>query len=249
VTPIVGITTYVAHARWGYWELESALIPADYVRAVEESGGRPLLVPPSDGAVEETLGALDGLIFTGGEDIEPSRYGQNAHPETFGVFPERDRAELPLLIGALERDLPVLAICRGIQLLNVALGGDLVQHLPDVVGHDEHKHTPGVFADHEVRLDPQTRIGRILGEQAPVKSHHHQALGRLGTGLRPAGRAEDGTIEAVEEPSRRFAVGVLWHPEAGDDRKLFEALVEEAARYRGTVRGSEGRAAVPGLEA
>jgi putative glutamine amidotransferase len=248
VIPVVGITTYVAHARWGYWELESALIPADYVRAVEESGGRPLLVPPSDSAVEETLGALDGLIFTGGEDIEPSRYGQEAHPETFGVFPERDRAELSLLVAALERDLPVLAICRGIQLLNVALGGDLVQHLPEVVGHERHKHTPGVFADHEVRLDPQSKVGRILGEHAPVKSHHHQALGRLGTGLRPAAAAEDGAIEAVEDPSRRFAVGVLWHPEAGDDRKLFEALVEEAARYRETGRSADGRASLSGRE-
>jgi putative glutamine amidotransferase len=135
-------------------------------------------------------------------------------------------------MGALDRDLPVLAICRGIQLLNVALGGDLVQHLPDVVGHDRHKETPGVFGDHDVRLEPDSRIGAILGTHTSVKSHHHQALGRLGTGLRAVGAADDGTIEAVEEASKRFAVGVLWHPEAGDDGKLFEALVAEAARFR-----------------
>jgi putative glutamine amidotransferase len=197
VTPLVGITTYVASARFGYWELESALIPSDYVRGVEAAGGRPLLVPPSDQAVAETLDILDGLVFTGGEDIEPSRYGQDPHPETFGVFPPRDRGELPLLMGALDRDLPVLAICRGIQLLNVALGGDLVQHLPDVVGHDRHKETPGVFGDHDVRLEPDSRIGAILGTHTSVKSHHHQALGRLGTGLRAVGAADDGTIEAV----------------------------------------------------
>jgi putative glutamine amidotransferase len=127
--------------------------------------------------------------------------------------------------------MPVLAVCRGSQVLNVVLGGDLVQHLPDVVGHENHKHTPGVFADHDVDVVPGTRIRQILGDRAPVKSHHHQGYGRLGEGLREAARAADGTIEAVEDPSRRFAVGVLWHPEAGEDAALFEALVEEASRY------------------
>jgi gamma-glutamyl-gamma-aminobutyrate hydrolase PuuD len=232
VIPVVGITTYVTQARFGYWELETALIPADYVRHIEAAGGRPLLVPPSDRGVPETLDVLDGLILTGGEDIEPSLYGQDPHPETFGVYPARDDAELALLEGALERDLPVLAICRGIQLLNVALGGDLVQHLPDIVGHERHKETAGVFGEHEVRLDVDTRIREILGAQASVKSHHHQALGRLGTGLRSVATAEDGTVEAIEEPTKRFALGVQWHPEAGADSRLFAALVEEAAAYR-----------------
>jgi gamma-glutamyl-gamma-aminobutyrate hydrolase PuuD len=126
----------------------------------------------------------------------------------------------------------VLAICRGSQVLNVALGGDLVQHLPDVVGHDRHKHTPGVFADHDVAIDEGTRLGAIVGDRAPVKSHHHQGFGRLGEGLHASARADDGAIEAVEDPGRRFALGVLWHPEAGEDMKLFQALVEEARRYR-----------------
>src|SRR5919204_4416898 len=230
--PLVGITTYVAPAKWSYWELEAALVPADYVRAVERAGGRPLLVPPAADGIDETLDALDGLIFSGGSDLDPELYGQEPHPETVGLVPERDRAELALLDGALARDLPVLAICRGSQVLNVALGGDLVQHLPDVVGDEKHKHTPGTFADHEIALEPGTRLESLLGDRAPVKSHHHQGFGRVGDGLRVAAHAEDGTIEAVEAPERRVPQGGLWHPEAGEDMKLFEALVEEAARYQ-----------------
>jgi gamma-glutamyl-gamma-aminobutyrate hydrolase PuuD len=230
--PVVGITTYVTPTSFGVWEVESALVPADYVRAVERAGGRPLLVPPSDEGIEETLDAVHGLIFSGGSDLDPALYGQEAHAETNGVVPERDRAELALLRAALARDMPVLAICRGSQVLNVALGGDLVQHLPDVVGNEQHKHTPGVFADHDVAIDDGTRLGAILGGHVPVKSHHHQGFGRLGEGLRVAAHADDGAVEAVEDPERRFTLGVLWHPEAGEDMKLFEALVEHAGRYR-----------------
>jgi putative glutamine amidotransferase len=230
--PVVGITTYITPATHGVWEEESALVPVDYVRAVERAGGRPLLVPPSVEAVEETLNALHGVIFSGGGDLDPVTYGQEPHPETKGIVAERDRGELALLEAALARDMPVLAVCRGSQVLNVALGGDLVQHLPDVVGHDEHKHTPGQFADHGVTLEPDTKLAALLGDHAPVKSHHHQGFGRLGDGLRKAARAEDGTVEALEDPSRRFALGVLWHPEAGEDMRLFEELVEEARRYR-----------------
>jgi gamma-glutamyl-gamma-aminobutyrate hydrolase PuuD len=201
------------------------------VEAVERAGGRPLLVPPSVAGIDETLDALDGLIFSGGSDLDPDTYGAEAHAETIGVRAERDAAELALLRAALERDLPVLAICRGSQVLNVARGGDLVQHLPDVVGDQKHKHTPGSFADHDVEVNPETQLGAILGERAPVKSHHHQGFGRLGEGLRESARAEDGTVEAVEDPAKRFAVGVLWHPEAGEDAALFEALVSEAAAY------------------
>jgi gamma-glutamyl-gamma-aminobutyrate hydrolase PuuD len=230
--PVVGITTYVTPARFGAWDIDAALVPLDYVRAVERSGARPLLVPPSELGVEETLDAIDGLILSGGSDLDPELYGQEPHVETTGVVPERDRAELALLQAALARDMPVLAICRGSQVLNIAAGGDLVQHLPEVVGHDEHKHTPGVFADHDVTLEEGTQIAKLLGERAPVKSHHHQGFGRLGEGLRAAAHAEDGAVEAVEDPSRRFALGVLWHPEASEDMQLFEALVGEAARYR-----------------
>jgi gamma-glutamyl-gamma-aminobutyrate hydrolase PuuD len=231
--PIIGITTYSTPAVHGDWEEHSALVPTDYIRAIEGAGGRALLVPPSEEGVDETLDVLDGLIFSGGGDMSPETYGQDAHPETSGIVPERDRAELALLQAALARDMPVLAVCRGSQVLNVALGGDLVQHLPDLVGHDDHKHTPGLYADHAVTVDPDTRLGSLLGEHAPVKSHHHQGFGRLGDGLREAAHAEDGTIEALEDDSRRFALGVLWHPEAGEDMRLFQELVKEAVEYRG----------------
>jgi putative glutamine amidotransferase len=230
--PIIGITTYLTPARFGAWQEETALIPAAYVRAIEAAGGRPLLVPPSTDGIDETLDRLDGLLFSGGSDLDPELYGQETHPETNGVVPERDRGEIALLRAALERDMPVLAVCRGSQVLNVALGGDLVQHLPDVVGDEKHKHTPGEFADHGVALEPGTRVQKILGDHAPVKSHHHQGYGKLGSGLRESARAEDGTVEALEDPDRRFAIGVLWHPEAGEDFALFEALVEEAKEYR-----------------
>ena len=231
--PVIGITAYAEpSARWGVWDLPAALVPLAYVRAIEEAGGRPLLVPPSEEGIEETLTALDGILFSGGSDLDPNLYSQAAHPETDGIRPERDRGELALLTAALERDLPVLAVCRGSQVLNVARGGDLVQHLPEVVGHEDHKHTPGVFADHDVDVEPESRIGSLLGERAPVKSHHHQGFGRVGEGLVEAAWAEDGTLEALEDPTKRFAVGVLWHPEEGPDRALFEALVEEARAYR-----------------
>jgi putative glutamine amidotransferase len=230
--PLIGITTYVTPAQWSYWELEAALIPVDYVRAVEGAGGRALLVPPSEDGVEETLQALDGLVFSGGSDLDPELYDQEPHDQTFGIHEERDRAELALLEAALQRDMPVLAICRGSQVLNVARGGDLVQHLPDVVGDEKHKHTPGAFSDHDVTVEGGTKLGSLVGDHAPVKSHHHQGIGRIGEGLRAAAHAEDGTVEAVEDPSRRFVLGVLWHPEAGDDARLFEELVREAAEYR-----------------
>ncbi len=230
--PIVGITSYAENARWGVWEAPAALIPLSYVRAVEDAGGRALLVPPNVEGVEETLDALDGLVLSGGADLDPASYGADAHPETNGVRPERDRAELALLEGALARDMPVLAVCRGSQVLNVARGGDLVQHLPEIVGHEGHKETPGVFAEHDVDVLPETKLHDVIGERAPVKSHHHQGYGSLGEGLREAARAEDGTIEAIEDPSQRFALGVLWHPEEDEDAALFRALVEEARRYR-----------------
>jgi gamma-glutamyl-gamma-aminobutyrate hydrolase PuuD len=232
VRPLIGITTYLTRATFGAWEEDSALVPADYVRAVERAGGRALLVPPSDDGVEETLDALNGIVFSGGSDLDPALYGQERHRETDGVEAERDRAELALLQAALGRDMPVLAVCRGSQLLNVGLGGDLVQHLPEVVGDEKHKELPGEFAEHGIVVEPATKLGALIGEHAPVKSHHHQGFGRLGDGLREAARANDGTVEALEDPSRRFTLGVLWHPEAGEDLRLFEALVREAQDYR-----------------
>jgi putative glutamine amidotransferase len=232
--PLVGITSDDEPVAWGAWNVEAVLVPSAYVRAVERAGGRALVVPPAEVGLDETLDALDGLVFSGGGDIHPEVYGADAHEATRGVNPKRDEAELALLRGALDRDMPVLAVCRGSQVLNIALGGDLVQHLPEVVGHDRHLHTPGEFADHDVRLEPESRVGAILGDRAPVKSHHHQSFGRLGAGLRETAWADDGTVEAIEDPSRRFALGVLWHPEEGEDLALFDTLVEEARRYRVT---------------
>jgi putative glutamine amidotransferase len=231
--PIVGITTYLTPAAWGAWHQDAALVPASYVRSVTRAGGVPLLVPPG-AAYEETLDSVDGLIFSGGSDLDPELYGEQAHPETDGWIRERDDFELGLMQAALARDVPLLAICRGSQVLNVALGGDLEQHVPDRVQTNVHKETPGVFADHDVAVLPGTKLSSILGDRSDVKSHHHQGYGELGSGLREAARAPDGTVEALEDPTRRFTLGVLWHPEEGEDLALFEALVHEAAEYRQT---------------
>lgn len=230
--PLVGVTAYVEQAQFGAWDVPAALIPLSYVEAIERAGGRALVVPPTEEGVEETLDALDGLLLSGGSDLDPSLYGADAHAETRHVRPERDRAELALIRAALARDLPVLAVCRGSQVLNVARGGDLVQHLPESVGSEAHRETAGVFSEHGVKVDPHSRLGEIVGNSVEVKSHHHQGYGELGEGLRVVARADDGTIEAVEDPERHFAVGVLWHPEEGEDAALFEALVAEARAYR-----------------
>jgi putative glutamine amidotransferase len=228
--PVIGITTYLTPATFGAWELEAALLPVEYVRAVTRAGGAPLLVPPGAG-VEETIAAVDALIFSGGSDLDPELYGEEAHSETVGVVRERDEFELALMEAALARDLPILAICRGSQVLNVALGGDLEQHVPDRVGTNVHKETAGIFAEHDVEVLTETRLEAILGGRHDVKSHHHQGFASLGRGLHESARAPDGTVEALEDPTRRFTLGVLWHPEAGEDLALFEALVAEASAY------------------
>jgi len=230
--PVIGITTYAQDARWGVWHLPAALIPLDYIDAVEQAGGRAVLIPPSEEGIGETLDAVDAVIFSGGADVDPSRYGADRHPETDAPQTRRDAGELALLQAALERDMPTLAICRGFQLLNVARGGDLVQHLPEEVGDGVHKDVPGEFTHHPVEVKSGTRLSAIVGEGSRVTSHHHQAVGRLGVGLVESAWADDGTLEALEDPSQRFVVGVQWHPEAGEDRALFEALVAEARAYR-----------------
>ena len=230
--PLIGITSYAEEIRWGVWTEDAALIPLSYVRAVERAGGRALVVPPSEDGLDETLDALDGVIFSGGGDLDPGLYDAERHPETDEPRAARDAAELRMLQAALERDMPVLAICRGSQVLNVARGGDLVQHLPEEIGHDRHRHEPGSFSDHDVTLSADSRLGSLLGEHAPVKSHHHQAYGRIGTGLREVAWAEDGVTEGLEDPDKRFALGVLWHPEEGEDFALFKGLVDEARAYR-----------------
>ena len=230
--PVVGVTSYAQEASWGVWHLPAALVPLAYVDAIEKAGGRAVVIPPAEEDIEETLDTLDAIVFSGGADVDPARYGAEPHPETDVPQTRRDSGELALLRAALERDMPTLAICRGFQLLNVARGGDLVQHLPEQVGNDDHKRVPGVFAVHPVEVKGGSRLGDIVGATQEVTSHHHQALGRLGEGLVESAWAADGTLEAVEDPSQRFVVGVQWHPEASEDAALFDALVEEARRYR-----------------
>jgi anthranilate synthase component 2/putative glutamine amidotransferase len=234
---VVGITSYAQEAAWGVWRLPAALVPLAYVDAIERAGGRAVVIPPAEEDVEQTLDALDGIVFSGGADVDPAQYGAAAHPETDAPQTRRDAGEMALLRAALERDMPTLAICRGFQLLNVARGGDLVQHLPEQVGNDVHKQVPGEFAVHPVEVKEGSRLAGIVGAKPDVTSHHHQAPGRVGEGLVESAWAADGTLEAVEDPSRRFVVGVQWHPEAGEDAALFEALVEQARAYR-TARTS-----------
>ena len=225
--PLIGISTYREQARWGAWDLPAVLLPASYADAVAEAGGEPVLLPT--GAVStEAVRRLDGLVLAGGADVDPARYGHPAGPHTTVLRPERDAAELAVLQAALSRDLPLLAICRGMQLLNVELGGDLLQHLPDIPGAGIHNPGAGLFAGRQVRTAPVTQLDRLLGPSAAVDCHHHQALDRIAPGLTPSAWAEDGLVEAVEATGRRFCLGVQWHPEAGADRRLFEALVSAA---------------------
>jgi len=232
--PIIGITSYAQTARWGVWELPAALVPLYYVESVERAGGRAIVVPPSEEGIDETLDILDGIVFSGGIDIDPAQYGAERHPATDPAQVHRDAGELRLLAAALERDPPTLAICRGFQLLNILRGGDLIQHLPEHLGHEGHRETLGVFSQHAVEVREGTRLEAILGPRhGAVNSSHHQGVGRVGQGLVESAFADDGSLEAIEDPSKTFALGVLWHPEMeADDRRLFEALVSEAAAYR-----------------
>jgi gamma-glutamyl-gamma-aminobutyrate hydrolase PuuD len=235
--PLIGITSYAQPARWGSWELPAALVPLFYVESVELAGGRALVVPPSTDAVDETLDVLDGVVFSGGIDIDPSAYGAERHPETDPAQERRDAGAPARRARALERDMPTLAICRGFELLNVIRGGDLVQHLPESVGHEGHREVLGRFSEHPVDMKDGTRLASILGTHHDgVQSSHHQGVGRVGDGLVEAAWAEDGTLEGLEDPAKRFAVAVLWHPEMEEDKRLFSALVDAARRYRGDSR-------------
>jgi putative glutamine amidotransferase len=226
--PVVGVTSYVEEARWGVWDRRAVVLPYAYVEGLERAGARVLVVPPSPHDVASVVDRLDALVVAGGADLDPALYDEPPHAETRGVREDRDAGELPLLVEALRRDLPVLGICRGMQLMAVAHGGSLVQHLPDVVGHDRHRPRPGVYGRHEVRLAPGSVVASVLGEQVDVPSYHHQGLGSPGS-LTVSGWADDGTPEAVEDPGRRFALGVLWHPEADTDPRLFDALLAAVA--------------------
>jgi putative glutamine amidotransferase len=226
--PRIGITTYLEPTAWGVWHREAAALPKVYLDAVVAAGGVPLLLPPV-GTDPSVLDVLDGLVIAGGCDVDPASYDALPHPETAGTRPARDRHEAVLIEAALARDLPLLAICRGLQMLNVTLGGTLRQHLPDVVGHDQHRPAPAVFGTVEVEVDPDSLTGRLLSESVAVPCYHHQSLDRLADGLRVTARADDGTVEAVEVAGQTFAVGVQWHPEENPaDLRLFDALVGAA---------------------
>ncbi|UQA96405.1 gamma-glutamyl-gamma-aminobutyrate hydrolase family protein [Streptomyces halobius] len=222
--PLIGISTYQQEAQWGVWTLPATLVPTGYPRLVQRSGGLAALLPPG---VPQTAAAavarLDGLVIAGGADVDPARYGAEPHPRTGPPSLDRDAWELALIEAALADGVPMLGICRGMQLLNVALGGTLVQHL------DGHAGPPGVFDHHDVKPVPGTLLGATLPEPVSVPTYHHQAVDRLGSGLLASAYAEDGTIEALELPDARgFTLAVQWHPEAGDDTRVMDALVAAA---------------------
>jgi gamma-glutamyl-gamma-aminobutyrate hydrolase PuuD len=228
--PLIGLTAYGERAAFGVWDIEAVLLPRSYSDMVIDAGGTPVLLPPrieAAAAVER----LDGVVLSGGADIGAQHYGAQPHPRAGAPRPDRDDTELAVLGRALELGIPVLGVCRGAQLLNVALGGSLLQHLPDTIGHSGHNPEPGVYGTVTVQLDPAGRIGALLGRTVEAQCHHHQAIDRLAEGLVVTGRAADGTIEAVELAGRDFALGVQWHPEQ-DDLRLFSALVAAASATR-----------------
>lgn len=219
--PLIGISTYAEPGvRWGVWQLDAALLPAGYPRLVQRAGGLAAMLPPD--APEHAAGAvarLDGLVIAGGPDVEPVHYGAEPDPRTGPPARARDAWELALIAAALERGVPLLGICRGMQLLNVALGGTLFQHV------DGHAEKPGVFGRHPVKPVPGTLYGGLAPEQTSVPAYHHQAVDRLGRGLLVSAYAEDGTVEAVELPAPAWVLGVQWHPEMGDDLRVMRALI------------------------
>jgi putative glutamine amidotransferase len=245
MTPVIGITAYDEEAAWRRWKRRAAVLPYAYVNAVRRAGGRPVLLPPGGDANEasETVAGLDGLIVAGGPDVDPVRYGQARHPKTQPSVPVRDAWDLAVTGAALTQGVPLLAICRGMQVLNVCRGGTLHQHVPDLVGHERHEGGQGYYGRHKVRVSPESMLAGIVPEPDlfDVPTHHHQAVDLLGDGLRAVAWEEDGTVEAVEPGPTEldglsgFVLGVQWHPEQGDDVRLFDALVR-AATERAAAR-------------
>lgn len=241
--PVIGLTTYLERATQGVWDVRAAFLPEQYFDAVTASGGIAVLLPPqpaSAAVASAALDGLDGLILTGGVDVQPELYGAPRHPRTDAARPERDQWELELFRGAEERRMPVLAICRGLQLVNVARGGTLHQHLPDVLGTDRYRIGGGVFADNVVHIDEGSALAALVGErELSVHSYHHQGVDRLGNGLIATARTDDGLVQAIESTTGSgYLLGVQWHPEQNvQDRRLFAGLVREASAYAAARRG------------
>jgi putative glutamine amidotransferase len=233
VSAVIGVCAALERVRWGPWDQLVTMVPRTYSAAVQGAGAIAVVLPPDPAAAEAPdafLDRIDALLLTGGADLEPASYGAPSHPAIRQVWPERDRFELALARRAVDRRLPVLAICRGMELLNVAMGGTLIQHLPEAIGSDRHVHTPGTFGDHEVRLAPGSlAAGAVGAERTMVKSHHHQGVDTLGDGLVATGwSVPDEVIEAIELDRGDFVLGVLWHPEEDESSRVIGALVEAA---------------------
>lgn len=236
--PVVGLTTYLERAQQGVWDVRASFLPEKYLDGVTASGAAAVLLPPQpEGAAAAVLAGLDGLVLTGGIDVQPELYGARRHPLTDPARTDRDAWELALLRGARERGMPVFGICRGMQLLNVALGGTLHQHLPEALGTERYRLGGGVFATNTVQIENGSRLAGILGAGAyDVQSYHHQGVDRVGEGLVVSARTDDGLVQAVEVPGDDYVVAVQWHPEENtDDRRLFAALVAAASAYRQRV--------------
>jgi putative glutamine amidotransferase len=244
--PLIGLTTYREQARWGVWDTRADLLPSVYSWAVQEAGGVPVLLPATVGAHADTrqeasavVSRLEGLVVSGGADVSPARYGAQPHPRTTGWRDDRDAWELSLLAAAETARLPVLGICRGMQVMAVGAGGSLEQHVPDRVGHQEHSPGGDAFGSIHVDVDPGSRLHALVGDRVEVQCHHHQAV-RSHPGYDAVARAEDGTLEAMERPGDRFCLAVQWHPEMAADIGLFRGLVRSAAdspRRTGTPHG------------
>jgi putative glutamine amidotransferase len=234
--PVIGITAYVERASWGRWVgVPGALVPHRYVRQVEEAGGIAIVIPPrpdfDDGTALEIVARLDGVILAGGVDVAPELYADERHASVQASRPDRDSTELAIARATAGTDVPLLGICRGMQVMAVAAGGLLEQHVPDRVGHDEHSPAPATYGNHAVRTVAGTRLAEILGEEADVPSYHHQSV-LTHPGYEASAWADDGTLEAMEDPDAFFRLAVQWHPEVGTDPRLFRALVEAAATSR-----------------
>lgn len=223
--PVIGVAGDVAKARWGIWDQRAAVLPLTYLQALGRAGAIPVILPPDTWPAEDVVARIDALVLTGGPDVDPRLYGEPRAARTDPPDIERDGFELRLLAAALKRDLPVLAICRGMQILNTVCGGSLLQHLPDVVGHDGHLAKPGTFGSMAVHITESSQLAGVLGATVRASCHHHQAVNRLGAGLDAVAWSADGTVEAVEHQEHAFVVGVQWHPEEHEDIRLFDALV------------------------